>query len=299
MVAGAVLMRRARRELALSARRLEDLGHERDRLREALRKRETELVRRRELIERLQRSRRAERDWNSELRAQLQREHESRDGPEEGGDARDLILRAAIKLVEAEKGLLLSRADEDADGRLDLVCAHGFEHDPERSAIVQRFAREVLDRDQIIREDTPEPASDPADAEIENLVAIPLYLRGRFDGVIVCANRRGGFEDVDDDLLLALGDHAGAALQSERLERDLHDTHRAAVRMLVGVLDARDPVLRREAGESTLLVRAVARRLDPGPHELELIATAALLRDIGNVVIPERIMLTPGPLSPD
>src|SRR3954447_788497 len=299
MAAGGVLVRRTRRELERSERHADQLARERDTLRDALRKREAELVRRRELIERLQRGRRAERTWNAELREQLQRQHETRGDPEEGADARDLILRAAIRLVEAEKGLLLSRADEDADGRLDLVCAHGFEHDPERSAIVQRFAREVLDRDQIIREDTPGTGTDPADAEIENLAAIPLYLRGRFHGVIVCANRRGGVEDVDDDLLLALGDHAGAALQSERLERDLHDTHRAAVRMLVGVLDARDPVLRREAGESTLLARAVARRLKLGPQELELIATAALLRDVGNVVIPERILRTPGPLSAD
>jgi HD-GYP domain-containing protein (c-di-GMP phosphodiesterase class II) len=285
--------------LTLSDRRAEDLRHERDRLRGALRTRDAELVRRRDIIERLQRGRRAERSWNAELRAQLQREHQSHAGLEEDADARDLILRAAIQLVEADKGLLLSRADEDGDGRLDLVCAHGFQHDPGRSAIVQRFAQAVLDRDQIIREDSPGPATDRADAEIENLAAIPLYLRGRFHGVIVCANRRGGFEEVDDDLLLALGDHAGAALQSERLERDLRDTHRAAVRMLVGVLDARDPILRREAGESTLLVRAVARRLDLDPHELEVVATAALLRDVGNVAIPERILLTPGPLSAD
>jgi HD-GYP domain-containing protein (c-di-GMP phosphodiesterase class II) len=297
--AGAVLVRRARRELAQSERRAEGLRQERDRLRDALRKREAEMVRRRELIERLQRGRRAERTWNAELRGQLQREHESRGSLEEATDPRDLILRAAIGLVEAEKGVLLSRADEDADGRLDLVCAHGFEPDPERSPIVQRFAQEVLDRDQIIREDTPGAGTDQADSEIENLVAIPLYLRGRFDGVIVCANRRGGFEEVDDDLLLALGDHAGAALHSERLERDLHDAHRAAVRVLVGVLDARDPVLRREAGESTLLARAVARRLKLGAHELELIATAALLRDVGNVAIPERVLLTPGSLSAD
>ena len=95
------------------------------------------------------------------------------------------ILRAAIKLVEAEKGLLLSREDEDADGRLDLVCAHGLEHDPAQGSVVQRFARiEVLERDQIVREDAPARGSDPVDAEIENLVAIPLYLRGRFGGVI-------------------------------------------------------------------------------------------------------------------
>ena len=223
MVAGAVLVRRTRRELALSKRRAEDLGVNGTVCGTRCASARCELVRRRELIERLQRSRRAERTWNAELRAHSSASTRLRGGLEEAADARELILRAAIKLVEAEKGLLLSRADEDADGRLDLVCAHGFEHDPERSAIVQRFAREVLDRDQIIREDTPGRPSGPADAEIENLVAIPLYLRGRFDGVIVCANRRGGFEDVDDDLLLALGDHAGAALQTERLERDLQD----------------------------------------------------------------------------
>src|SRR3954469_19018197 len=69
--------------------------------------------------------------------------------------------------------------------------------------------------------------------------------------------------------------------------------------MLVGVLDARAPILRREAGESALLARAVARRLDLSSHELEVIATAALLRDVGNVAIPERTLMTPGPLSAD
>jgi len=298
-VAGVARARRARTELGRCERRLVDLRRERDRLNDALRRREAELIGRRSLIERLQRGRRAERGWNDELRAQLQREHASRSGLEERADPRDLILRAAIKLVEAEKGLLLSREDEDADGRLDLVCAHGFEHDPAQGSVVQRFAREVLERDQIVREDAPARGSDPVDAEIENLVAIPLYLRGRFGGVIVCANRRGGFEELDDDLLLALGDHAGTALQTERLQRDLHEAHRSAVRMLIDVLDARDPMLRREAGESALLARAVARRLGLGSHELEVLATAALIRDVGNVAIPERILLTQGPLSAD
>ncbi len=179
------------------------------------------------------------------------------------------------------------------------MCAHGFDHDPARGSVAQRFAREVLERDRIVREDAPPDGSDPADAEIENLVAIPLYLHTRFTGVIVCANRDGGFEELDDDLLLALGDHAGAALQSERLEHDLRETHRSAMRILADVLDARDPVLRREAGESVLLSRAVARRLGLEDRELEVIASAALVRDVGQVAIPERILLTPGALSPD
>jgi HD-GYP domain-containing protein (c-di-GMP phosphodiesterase class II) len=272
---------------------------ERDVLRTELRRREAELVRRRELVERLQRGRRAERDFNRDLRAQLQREHAAREAETEPGDPRDLILRAAITLVDAEKGLLLSRRDADDDGRLDMVCAHGFAHDPSGSSVVQRFAREVIERDRIVREDTTPESEDPADAEIENLVAIPLYLIDDFRGVIICANREGGFEALDDELLLALGDHAGAALDNERLHEDLNRTHRAATRMLAGALDARDPVLRREAGEAALLARAVSRRLGLGPRESEVIATAALLRDVGNIAVPERILHTPGPLSPD
>ena len=93
---------------------------------------------------------------------------------DEPGDPHELILRAAIELVEAQKGLLLSRDDADADGRLDFVCAHGFDHDPARGSVAQRFAREVLEHDRIVREDAPpdgsrsgrrgdrEPRGDPA-----------------------------------------------------------------------------------------------------------------------------------------
>jgi HD-GYP domain-containing protein (c-di-GMP phosphodiesterase class II) len=297
--AGVALLRRSHAALAAVERRLASALAECDRLRTDLRRRDVELVRRREVIERLKRGHRAERDFNRELRSQLQSERAARGAMGEPGDPRDMILRAAIKLVEAEKGLLLSRRDADGDGRLDMVCAHGFTHDPSRGTVVQRFARDVLERDRIVREDTPPEGDDPADAEIENLVAVPLYLLDRFQGVIVCANRRGGFEALEDDLLLALGDHASATLHSERLQHDLSHAHRAATRMLADALDARDPVLRRQAGEAALLARAVCRRLGIGVRDSEVIATAALLRDVGHIAIPEQILNTPGPLSAD
>jgi HD-GYP domain-containing protein (c-di-GMP phosphodiesterase class II) len=303
---GVTVLRRSRAARVAAEQRLGSAIAERDRLRResdhlrlALRRREVELVRRAELLERLHRGRRAERDFNRELRTQLQREQALRGGLDDPGDPRDLILRAAIKLVEAEKGLLLSRRDADGDGRLDMVCAHGFAHDPSSGAVVQRFAREVLERDRIVREDTPPEGEDAADAEIDNLVAIPLYLLDRFEGVIVCANRDGGFEALDDDLLLALGDHASAALHNERLQHELTQTQRAATRVLVDALDARDPVLRREAGDAALLARSVCHRLGIGDRQTEVIATAALLRDIGYIAIPERILHSPDPLAAD
>lgn len=302
---GVVLAQRERKRLqkaraaTAEARSLEQRAlAERKRLRGELGRRDADLVHLRRLIERLQRSRRAEREWNNELRAQLQRAQVSRGALSDSASVRELVLKAAIELVDAEKGLLLSREDADADGDLDLVCALGFEGDAGDSALGQRFAREVLERDRIVREDSPSDDG-AADDEIDNLVAIPLYLMDRFDGVIVCANRDGGFEELEDEVLLALGDHAGAALQTQRLQNDLNESHRTAVEILAGIIEAHDPLVHREAEEAALLARMLCRRLDLDESEHEVIAAAALLRDLGRVMIPDRVLLKPGPLSPE
>jgi GGDEF domain-containing protein len=300
---GAALLRseheRLREEGARAHEREQAALGERDRLRTALARREADLAHRGRLIERLQRSRRAEREWNHELRVQLQRTQVSRGVLSENADVRELVLSAAIKLVGAEKGLLLSREDVDADGDLDLVCEHGFERDAGNSAIAQRFAREVIERDHILREDAPTGDGGAADREIENLVAIPLYLLDRLDGVIICANRERGFEDLEDDVLLALGDHAGAALQAQRVQNELNQSHRAAVQMLAEILEARDPLVRREADETALVAGMLCRRLELEDSEREVIAAAALLRDVGQLMVPDRVLLKPGPLSPE
>jgi len=275
---------------------------ERGRLLERLRARDAELVGRRELIERLHRARRAEREFNDELRDQLQRVNAVAGPLGEEEDVRELVLRAAIGLLDAEKGLLLSRTDGDHDGDLDLVTVHGFEHDPEHSAVVQRFAHQVLERDRIVREDEPAAGDGddtPADEEIDNLVAVPLYLLDRFHGVVVCANREGGFAELDDELLLALGDHAGSALHTQQLHNAVNDAHRATLRVLAEALEARDPMLRREAGEAAMLARSLCSRLELEPREREVIASAALVHDVGHIGLPDRVLLKPGPLSPD
>ena len=260
----------------------------------------------RRLLGRLRQSWRAEREWNRELRGQLHRLYVERgafggDGgdDEDGGSVPDLVLRAAIKLLEAEKGLLLSRTDADGDGELDVAAAHGFEHDPAHSAVAQRFARRVLEEDEIVREDEPAEGPDPseADAEISSLVAVPFYLRDRFDGVVICANRPGGFEEVGDEMLLALGDHAGVALTHGRLRNDLRDAHRAVVRVLVEAVRERDPELHRETEQLAVQAVTLARDLDLDRRARDVLVCATLLRAIGRLALPERILAKPGPLT--
>ena len=299
-------VREANRKLealaADAAQQAERERDERERVQQALRRAEESATQQRVLLRRFEQSRRAEREWNRELRGQLQQMYESRDGLADHDDVRALVLHAAIQLVEAEKGILLSREDADGDGALDVAIAHGFAHDPQDSAVAQRFAHAVLALDEIVRQDAPandvQPRS-PADEEIDALVAIPVYMRDRFHGVIICANRPGGFEDVDDDVLLALGDQAGAALHHGQLRNEVRDAHHAAVRALVELMSARDPELHREAIGLAVHALTLARDLKFDDWRRDVLICATLLRNVGYLALPERLFAQSGPLRPD
>jgi HD-GYP domain-containing protein (c-di-GMP phosphodiesterase class II) len=272
---------------------------ERDRLERHVRRLEDALKQEHVVLRRLRDSWQAQREWSRELRRQLEELHGRSSGR---SDVLELVLEAAIRLVNAEKGLLLTREDDDGDGNLDLVTAMGFSNDPEQSAAVQRFAREGLARDQIVREDhpaKPESGTSPADDEIDGLVAVPLYLRARFHGVIVCANRPGGFAELDDEVLLALGNHAGAALHQGQMGRDLREAHRAAVRVLAEAVSARDPLLHRESVALAALASGLAGDLDLDAEDRDRLVIATLLRAVGYLPLSERLFLSRDPLTPD
>jgi len=294
--------RAARAEAAASHAR-DRQRDDRERLERHVRRLEGQQQQEVQLLQRLRQSWQAEREWSRELRGQIQRMHATHGTLGDGGDVRALILEAAIRLVEAEKGLLVSREDEDGDGSLDVVLSHGFEHDPAHSAVAQRFARAVLARDEILRHDNPPIPGDAeataADGEIDTLVAIPLYVRDRFHGVIVCANRVGGFEEVGDDLLLALGDHAGAALHHGRLQHELRDAHRSAVRVLTEAVTAHDPVLHRETCELAVHAGLLAKELGLDERTRDVLISATLLRAVGYLALPEHPRLRPAPLTAD
>jgi hypothetical protein len=179
---------RARAEAEAHARSLEELNGQlaqergaRERLqRDAeveLAERDARLLEERHKAAKLRAARDEERRWNAELRTQIFWMHSERGPLADVKDIRGLVLRLAMELLGAEKGLLLSRADEDADGLLDMDWAEGFEHDPVDSAVAQRFAHEVIDHDRTVREndwqDIENERRTAADAEIRNLVAIP------------------------------------------------------------------------------------------------------------------------------
>nr|MBA3432435.1 GAF domain-containing protein [Actinomycetota bacterium] len=292
--------RELRDQLAQQAREREsELGELRDRLSEQEHKRRSEvegllerfesqveglertLAGERELRTKVEAARDTEREWRQALRSQFNEVFRHRSYLASGDDVPSLVLHTAIVLLEAEKGMLLSRADEDGDGKLDVVAAEGFEGDPGKSSVAQHFAGKVLRRDEMVRESDPgsieAERKDPVDEEIKNLVAIPIYIQDSFSGVVICANKEEGFDESDDDVLLALGDHAGAVLDNTRLHGDLRNAYITTVAMLAQAIEAKDPFLRAHSDQASAYVPAIADRLDIDPTKSEGLIFGALL----------------------
>ena len=285
--------RREREVAAAEERRQQELS-------EAREQHQRELRAEREALARTERARQAEKEWNRELRNQVATMHRERGLLGDTHDVRALVLHIAVTLLEAEKGMLISHRDDDGDGDLDVVCAEGFENDPRDSLLAQRFANAVIEADETIREDGHEVDSEnatPADREIRNLVAIPIYIQDEFSGAVVCANKEGGFHEYDDEVLLALGDQAGAVLDNSRLRGDLRSAYVSTVRLLAEAIEAKDPFLRGHSDEVSEYVAAVADKMGIKRDRREELVFGSLLHDVGKIGISERILLKPAKLT--
>lgn len=83
----------------------------------------------------------------------------------------------------------------------------------------------------------------------------------------------------------------------KRAEQQALDTREAAVRALGLVLEARDRETKGHTDRVMALSLRLARALELGEAEREALRLGAYLHDIGKIVIPDAILLKPGPLT--
>ena len=299
--AEAARAREAEAQLSQTEQDLQRERGEREQLQQRLDETEQRLRSEEAEKQRLASSRDTYRRWTRELRTKIQ-EFQSKSGPlGRGDDIPSMVLEIAARLLDAKKGMILQGENGNSD--LKVIAHRGFDHDPADSKLARRFAGEVLDRDTIIREndegDLDEAKRSSADEEIHNLVAIPMFVADEFSGVVVCANSEDGFDEHEEDVLLALGDHAGAVLQNASLHGELRTSYLATVQMLADAIEAKDALLRGHSEEVLGYVGAVADRLEVNERTKEELLFGSLLHDVGKIGISERILLKPGRLTPE
>ncbi len=140
-------------------------------------------------------------------------------------------------------------------------------------------------------------------------VVTPLVVRGELVGVILLGDKASGeeFTREDRELVRALGRHVGVGLhnhgllreverraeENRRLYDDLKAIYRDTVRSFAAAIDCKDKYTQGHSERVGKYSEIIAREMGWGEEEVEGIAIAGYLHDIGKLVVDRDIINAP------
>src|SRR3954468_6908110 len=140
-------------------------------------------------------------------------------------------------------------------------------------------------------------------------VVTPLVVRGELVGAILLGGKASGeaFTQEDRELVRALGRHVGVGLHNHRLLReverraeenrrlyeDLKAIYRDTVRSFAAAIDCKDKYTQGHSERVGKYSEIIAREMGWGEEEVEGIAIAGYLHDIGKLVVDRDIINAP------
>lgn len=140
-------------------------------------------------------------------------------------------------------------------------------------------------------------------------VVTPLVVRGELVGVILLGGKASGetFDAEERDLVRALGRHIGVGLHNHRLLRevesraienkklyeDLKGIYRDTVRAFAAAIDCKDKYTQGHSERVGKYSEIIAREMGWSDEEVEGIAVAGYLHDIGKLVVDRDIINAP------
>ena len=208
-------------------------------------------------------------------------------------DLPHLVLRLAAGITGAESGLF---TEIDGDGT--LATFHLSDMEQVLVDSLYDYSRQAAQSESPLVENDAKKL--PDGAGLVNLAALPVAAKGKQRGVLLLCNKRSGdFSDEDTHLLLAIGQHAGLAMENSGLHHELHEAYAATIAVLADAIEAKDAYTRGHCEGVSRLAVEVAERLNLSAEQLESARYAALLHDIGKIGVPDGILLKPSKLMPE
>jgi len=217
-----------------------------------------------------------------------------------------IALREGEKLVVAEDA-----GDHSGVGKLpslSLVDSSDRRVHPAITSYLEGRTLEVhASEDQIMR--SPEKVPEELrHSGLHSLISVPLRAgsgAGPFGVLVVCSDRKNGFEAEESGMLEELSGDIGFAYDALRKQTDLNQlkterlsNYEETILSFVHLIEQRDSYT---AGHSLRVARygaMIADQLEVEKEEKILLERAAILHDIGKIATPDSILLRPGQLSP-
>jgi putative nucleotidyltransferase with HDIG domain len=130
-------------------------------------------------------------------------------------------------------------------------------------------------------------------------VVSPVLMKQRLTAVLAVGEKVSGHEfgSVDLDMLKALSESAGIAIENARLFKDLQESYVSTVRLLVSRIEEKDPYTHGHTERVARYAVALAHELGFPAEEIQRIQFGAYLHDIGKVHTQDEVLHKPGALT--
>jgi HD-GYP domain-containing protein (c-di-GMP phosphodiesterase class II) len=226
-----------------------------------------------------------------------------------GTNDANVMARLVVDELHKSFGFYLAAAQRlDQDGVLRLVAACGPLADVMTEFLIteQRVSEGVngrvarsgvtalvpdtrADSDYIVRDPRTDPRSE---------LSVPVAVDGEVWGVLnIEAVEPNALRDVDAVLVEAIAAGLGGAIHRARLVAELEAAFTTTLAALASVVETKDAYTADHGGDVAALAERVAVRMSLPGAVVRDVQHAAMLHDVGKIVIPSEILLKPGPLS--
>lgn len=225
----------------------------------------------------------------------------------------EMILSEAVKVVDADRCSLF--IVDRARNELWTKVAQGTSEI--RIPLGTGIAGAVAASGEVIN--IPDAYADPrfnrsvdqtTGYQTKTILCVPMRdASGAVVGVIQALNKSGGsFDSEDEELLLALGGQAAAALENYFLHEEISNLFEGFVNASVVAIESRDPTTAGHSGRVASLTVCLAQSLERAggryagtrftADELNEIRYASLLHDFGKVGVREPVLVKAEKLYP-
>jgi len=127
----------------------------------------------------------------------------------------------------------------------------------------------------------------------------PVMMKEKLTAILAVGEKVSGqdFQSTDLEMVKALSESAGIAIENARLFKDLQETYLATVRVLVSTIEAKDPYTHGHTERVAQYAVGIAKAMDFSQDEIQTIQLGAFLHDIGKLHTSDSILHKPGALT--
>lgn len=216
------------------------------------------------------------------------------------GEIRKRAIEAATKLAGAEAGSLLL-IDRNT-GELFFEVALGDKGERLKEIRLKKgegIAGWVAEKGELLI--IHDVQSDPrfykgADTKSEfvtkDMICVPVKTKDKILGVLQTINKKAGtFNDEDAEILSALANQVGVAIENANLYQELKDAFYGTAQALAETIEKRDPYTGGHTKRVMNYSLAIGRMLGLDRAELENLKLSAILHDIGKIGVRDNVLL--------